>query len=84
MQRRILLVVYKEASQFSKGSYVLHKHLAQFLAAMSDKLIRFLDSIPIPCRGNNLLQVLNDLGVKNSADLRLLKESDLKNSGIVT
>ena len=48
---------------------------------MSEELIRFLGSISVPSSGNNLLQVLKDIGVEKSADLELLEESDLQESG---
>ena len=53
-------------------------------ARTSKEVTMFLESVPVPTQGNGLLEVLEDLGVDRvyaPADLQLITEEDLKDSG---
>ena len=46
-----------------------------------ESVVKFLQSIKIPTEDNNLLPILNDIGVTEVKDLVDLQENDLENSG---
>ena len=50
-------------------------------SARLSEVTRFLDSVPVPTEGNSLLNILEDLCVETPADLHLVREKDLKDSG---